>query len=268
MANRWGNNGSSDRLFSWPPKSLQMVTAAMKLRCLLLGRKAVRNLDSILKSRDVTLLTKVHLVKAMVFSSSRVWMWELDHKVGWALKNRCFWTVVLEKTLESPLGCKDIKLVNTKGDQHWIFIGRADAEAAAPIFWPPDVKSWLIGKDPNAGKDWRKEEKRATENEMAGWHHQLNGHGFGWTPGVGDGQGGLACCSSWGRKELDMTEWLNWTELISLYKGGIYTQRHPHRGHHVKRQEIPCYKPRNYQAKREARNCFLPGAFRGAINII
>ena len=121
-------------------------------RRLLLGKKAVANLDSILKSRDKgPLLTKVHIVKAVVFFSNHIQVWELVHKESWVLKNRCFWTVVLEKTLESPLGCKDIKLVNTKGDQHWIFIGRADAEAAAPIFWPPDVKSQFFGKDPDAG---------------------------------------------------------------------------------------------------------------------
>ena len=112
-------------------------------RCLLLGRKAVTNLDSILKSRDITLLTKVSLVKA-IFSSSHVWMWELDYKESWVLKNWCFWTVVLEKTLESPLVHKEIKPVHPKGNQSWIFIGRTDAEAEAPILWPPDVKNWLI----------------------------------------------------------------------------------------------------------------------------
>ena len=143
------------------------------------------------------------------FSSSHVWMWELDYKESWALKNRCFWTVVLERTLDSPLDCKEIKAVNPKGNQSWMFIGRTDAEAAAPIFWPPDAKKWLLRKDPDSGKDWR-QEKGTTEDEMVGWHHQLNGHEFGSTPGVGDGQGGLACCSSWGLKESDMTERLNW----------------------------------------------------------
>ena len=142
-------------------------------------------------------------------------MWELDHKESWALKNWCFWTVVLEKTLESPLDCKEIQPVHPKGNQSWIFIGRTDAEAETPILWPPDAKSWLIGKDPVAGKDLGQEEKGTTEDEMVGWHHRLNGHGFGWTPGVGDGQGGLACCVSWGCKESDMTEWLNWTELYT-----------------------------------------------------
>ena len=119
----------------------------------------------------------------------------------------------MEKTLESPLDCKEIQPVPPKGDQSWVFIGRTDVEVETPILWPPDVKSWLIWKDPDAGKDWGQEEKGATEDEMAGWHHRLDGHGFGWTLGVGDGQGGLACCSSWGRKELDTTERLNWTEL-------------------------------------------------------
>ena len=138
-------------------------------------------------------------------------MWELDHK-DFALKNWCFWTVVLEKTLESPLDCKEIKQVHPKGNQSWIFIGRTDAEAEAPILWIPDAKSWLIWKDPDAGKDWRREEKGTTEDEMVGWHHQLNGHEFEQTLGDSEGQGSLACCSPWGRKESDMTEWLNWTE--------------------------------------------------------
>ena len=146
------------------------------------------------------------------FSSTRVWMWELDYKEGWAPKNWCFWTVVLEKTLESPLDCKEIQPVHPKGDQSWVFIGRTDGEAETPILWPPDAKSWLIWKDPDAGKDWGQEEKGMSEDEMVGWHHRLNGHGFGWTPGVGDGQGGLACCNSWGRKESNTTEQLNWTE--------------------------------------------------------
>ena len=124
------------------------------------------------------------------------------------------WTVVLEKTLESSLDCKEIQPVHPKGDPAWVFIGRTDVEAETPILWPPDVKSWLIGKDPDAGRDWGQEEKGMTEDEMVGWHHRLNGHGFGWTPGVGDGQGGLACCGSWGHKELDRTERLNWTEVI------------------------------------------------------
>ena len=166
-----------------------------------------------LKSRDIILPTKVHLVKAMIFSSCRVWMWELDYKQSWAQKNWCFWTVVLEKTLQSPLDCKEIQPVHSKGNQSWIFIGRTDAEVETPILWPPDVKNWLIWKDPDTGKDWR-QEKGTTEDEMVGWHHWLNGHGFEWTLGVGDGQGGLACCSSWGSKESDMTE-QRWPELLN-----------------------------------------------------
>ena len=120
---------------------------------------------------------------------------------------------MLEKTLESPLDCKEIQWVHSKGDQSWIFIKRTDVEAETPILWPPDVKSWLIWKDPDAGNGWGQEEKGTTEDEMVGWHHQLNGYGFGWTPGVGDGQESLACCGPWGRKESDTTKRLNWTEL-------------------------------------------------------
>ena len=131
----------------------------------------------------------------------------------WAPKNWCFWTVVLEKTLESPSDCKEIQPVHPKGDQSWVFIRKTDAEAETPILWPLHAKSWLIRKDPDAGRDWEQEEKGMTEDEMAGWHHQLNAHEFGWTPGVGDGQVGLACWDSWDHKESDTTEWLNWTEL-------------------------------------------------------
>ena len=140
-------------------------------RRLLFGRKAMTNLDSIFKSRDTTLPTKVHLVKAMIFFTSHEWMWELDYKESWALKNWCFWTVVLEKTLESPLDCKEIKTVNPKGNQSWIFIGRTDVEAEVPILWPPDVKTWLIGKDPEARKDWRQEEKGMADWD--GWRASL-----------------------------------------------------------------------------------------------
>ena len=138
-----------------------------------------------------------------------VWMWELDCEESWALKNWCFWTVLLEKTLKSPLECREIQPVHPKGDQSWVFIGRTDTKAETPILWPPHAKSWLIGKDPDAGRDWG-QEKGMTEDKMAGWHHWLDGHESEWTPGVGDGQGGLACCDLWGSKMLDMTEWLNW----------------------------------------------------------
>ena len=155
-------------------------------------------------------------------------MWELDHKESWVLKNWCFWTLLLEKTLESPLDCKEIKPVNPKGNWPWIFIGRTDAEAEALILWPPDAKNWLIGKDPDTGKDWRQEEKGMTEDEMVGWHHLLNGHGFEQAPGVDDGQGSLVCCSPWGRKESDMTEWLNWelAEFENWLQGYDKGQRH------------------------------------------
>ena len=145
------------------------------------------------------------------FSNSHERMWELYHKESWELKNWCFWIVVLEKTLESPLGCKEIKPVNPKGNQAWIFIGRTDGEAEAPILLPPDAKSWLIGKDPDTGKDWRQEEKGATEDEMVGWHHQLDGHEFEQALGVGDGQGSLVCCSLWSPKSW--TRLSDWTEL-------------------------------------------------------
>ena len=142
-------------------------------------------------------------------------MWELDHKESWVPKNWGFWTVVLEKALERSLGFKEIQPVHAKGDQSWVFIGRTDVEAETPILWSLHAKSWLIGKDPDAGRDWGQEEKGTTEDEMVGWHHWFNGQEFGLTPRVGDGQGGLVCCGSWGHKELDMTEWLNWAELNS-----------------------------------------------------
>ena len=178
------------------------------------------NLDSMFKSRDITLPTKVRLVKAMVFP---VVMYGCESwtKESRAQKNWCFWTVVLEKTLESPLDCKEIQPAHPKGDQSWVFIGRTDTEAETPILWPPHAKSWLTGKDPDAGRDWVQEEKGTPEDEMAGWHHRLNGHEFEWTPGVGDGQGGLACCDSWGRKESHTTEWLNWTELSGGRTRGV-----------------------------------------------
>ena len=133
-------------------------------------------------------------------------MWELDHKEGWVPKNWCFQTVVLEKTLQNPLDCKEIKPVNPKGNQPWIFIGMTDTETEAPMLWPLDVKSWLIGKGPDAVKDWRQEEKGTTEDETVGWHHQLSGHEFEQALGDGEGQGSPACCSPWGCKESDNRE--------------------------------------------------------------
>ena len=143
---------------------------------------------------------------------------ELDSE-SWAPKNWCFWTVVLEKTLESPLDSKEIQTVHPKGNQSWIFIGKTDAEAETPILWPPDVKNWLIGKDPDAGKVWRQEEKGTTEDEIVGWHHWLDGHQFEQAQWVGDRKGSLKSCSPWGHKELDMTaNELNWTELNAIYR--------------------------------------------------
>ena len=144
-------------------------------------------------------------------------MWELDYKESWAQKNGYFWTVVLEKSLESPLDCKEIQPVHPKGDQSWVFIGRTDTEAETPILWPPHEKRWLIGKDFDAGRDWGQEEKGTTEDEMTGWHHWLDGHESEWTPGDGDGQGGLACCDSWGRRVgHDWATELNWLQADSL----------------------------------------------------
>ena len=182
-------------------------------RLLLFGRKVMTNLARLLKKQRHHFANKGPYNQSYDFSSSHVRMWELDHRQGWALKNWCFQILVLVKTLESPLDSKEIKPVNPKGNQRWIFIGRTDAEAETPILWPPDAKNWLIGKDPDVGKDWRQEEKGMTDNKMVGWHYQLDGHKFEQALGVGDGQGSLACCSPWGHKELDTTEWLNWTEL-------------------------------------------------------
>ena len=151
-------------------------------------------------------------IQSYGFSSSHVWVWDLDYKGRWTLTNWCFGTVVLEKTLETPLDCKEIQLVHPKGNQSWIFIGRTDAEAETPILWPQDVKKWLIWEDPDTGKDWRQEKKGMTEDVMVGWHHRLDGHKFEKTLGVGNGQGGLACCSSCNREESDMSERLNWTD--------------------------------------------------------
>ena len=181
-------------------------------RCLFLGRKVMTNLNSIFKSRDISLPTKVHLVKAIVFPGV---MYGCE---SWAVKKAerrriDAFELWCWRTLESPLDCKEIQPVHSKRDQPWVFFARNDAKAETPVFWPPHAKSWLIGKDPDAGRDWGQEERGTTEDEMAGWRHRLDGHEFEWTPGVGDGQGGLACCDSWGHKESDMTERLNWTEL-------------------------------------------------------
>ena len=199
MANRWGNSENRDRLYFGSSKITADGDCSHEIkRCLLLGRKDMTNLDSILKSRDI--VDKGLFSQSCGFSSSHVWMWELDYKESWAPKNWCFWNVVLEKTLESPLDCKEIQPVHPEGNQSWIFIWRTDAETEASILWPHDAKNWLTGKDHDDRQDWRQEEKGTTEDETFGWHHQNDGHEFEQAWGVGDGQGSLACCSPWGHK--------------------------------------------------------------------
>ena len=197
-------------LFFWAPK-LQMVITAMKLKdTYSLEGKLWPTRQHIQKQRHY-FVNKGPSSQGYGFSSGHVWRWELDCDESWAPKNWCLWTVVLEKTLESPLDCKEIQLVHSKGDQPWDFFGRNDAKAETPVLWPPHAKSWLIGKDSDAGRDWGQEEKGTIEDEMAGWRHWLNGHEFEWTPGVGDGQGGLACCNSWGQRVgHDWATELNW----------------------------------------------------------
>ena len=205
MGNRWGNNRNSGRPYFLGLKITADGDYSHEIkRHLLLGRKAMTNLDSILKSRDITLPANVCIVKTVVFSSSHVWMWELDHKESWVPKNWIFWSVLLEKTVESPLNCK-IKPINPKGNQSWIFIGRTNAEAETPIPWPPDVKSRLIGKDPDAGKYWRQEEKGMTEDEMVGWHHwqwtwvwaSSGSWWWNWKPGVLQSMGSQGVRRDW-----------------------------------------------------------------------
>ena len=199
-------------LFSWAPKSLQMVTAAMKLKDAYSLEGKLWPTKMHIKKQRHYFVNKDLSSQDYGFSSTHVWMWELDYKESWAPKNWCFWTVVLEKTLESPLDCKEIQPVHSKGNQSWIFIGKTDAEAETetPVLWLPDVKSQIPGKDPDARKDWR-QEKGTTEGEMVGWHHRLDGHEFEQAPGVGDGQGSLACCSHGVTKSR--TQLSDWTEL-------------------------------------------------------
>ena len=199
----------------WVPKSLQIVTAAMKLKDTSPWKKSYDQSRKHIKKQRHYFANKSPCSQGYGFSSSHVLVWELDCKESWVSKNWCFWTVVLEKTLENPLDCKEIQPFHLKGNQSWIFIGRTDAEAETPILGPPDVTNWLIWKDPHAGKDWRLKEKGMTEHEMTGLHHWLDGHEFEQALGVGDGQGSLVCCSPWGCKELDTVGQFSWaTELI------------------------------------------------------
>ena len=206
-------------LFFWAPKSLQMVTATMKLKdAYSLEGKLWSTYDQQhIKKQRHYFVNKGPSSQNYGFSNSHIWMWQLDSKESLAQKNWCFWSVVLEKTLVSPLDCKEIQPLHSEGEQPWDLFGGNDAEAETPVLWPPHVKSWLIGKDSDAGKDMRQEEKGMTEDEMAGWHYWLDGCESEWTLGVGDRQGGLVCCNSWGCKESDMTERLNWTELKAVY---------------------------------------------------
>ena len=215
MANRWGNSGNSVRLnFFWAPKSLKMVIAAMKLKEVTTWKESCDQPRQHIEKQRNYYVNKGPSSQGYGFSSGHAWMWEFDYKESWDLKNWWFWTMVLEKTLEHPLDCKEIQAVHPKGNQSWMFTGSTDTEAETPIFWPPDAKSWLNWKDPDAGKDWGQEEKGMIEDEIFGWHHWLNGHEFVWTPWVGNRQGVLTSCGSWANKELDMTEWLNWTEVV------------------------------------------------------
>ena len=178
MGNKWRNSGNSSwLLFFWAPKSLQIVIAVLKLKDTYSWKESYDQPRQHIKKQKHYFDNKGQSSQGYGFSSSHVWLWELDYKESWA-QNWCFWTAVLEKTLESPLDCKEIQPVHPKGDQSWVFIGRTDVETETPILWPPDSKSWLIWKDPDAGKDWGQEEKGTTENGMVGWHHRLNGHEF------------------------------------------------------------------------------------------
>ena len=197
MANRWRNNGNSERLYflglqnhgrQWLKPWNQKTFAPWK-KSYDKPRQSIQNQKHHIANKDQS-------SQSYVFSNSHVWIWELDHKDVWALKNWCFQIVVLEKTLESLLDWKEIQPVNPKRNQSWVFIGRTDAEGEVPSLWPTDAKNWLFGEDPDAGKDWRQEEKGTTEDKMVGWHDQLNGHEFEQTPGDSEWQGSLACCRS------------------------------------------------------------------------
>ena len=227
MANRWGNNWNSDRrYFLGLQNHCRWWLQPWNWKTFAFWEKSYDKPRQHIKKERHYFADKGLYSQSYGFSSSHVRMWELDHKESWALKNWCFWTVVLEKTVASPLDCKEIKPAQPKGNQSWIFTGRIDAEVEVPVLWPPHGKNWLIGKELDPGRDWRQEKKGTTEDEMVGWHHQLDGYEFQHAPGIGDGQGSLACYSPWSCKESDMTEQLNWlTDILasspsSCYNGG------------------------------------------------
>ena len=209
----WGTHVNPWLFYSnvWQ-NSLQIKKKKEKKKMLVPCRKSYDQPRQHIKKQRHYFTNKGPSGQSYGFARSHVCLWELDCEESWAPKNWCFWTVVLEKTLQSPLECKRIKPVNPKGNQSWIFIRRTDAKGDATIFWSPDVKNWFIGKDPDSGKGQRQEKKRTTKDEMIGWHHWLNGHAFEQTLGVANGQGSLVCCSPWGCKESDMTESLNCTD--------------------------------------------------------
>ena len=225
MVNKWGNLGNNEKIYFlglqnhcrwWPQPWNKKMLASWK--------KSYDQPKQLIKKQKHYFANKVPSSQSYGFSSSHVWMWELNHKESWVPKNWCFWTVVLKKTLESPLACKEIGAVNPKGNQSWIFIGRTDAEAETPVLRPPDAKNWLLGKDPDAGKDW-KQEKGTTEHEMVGWHHRLDGHEFEQAPGVGVGAGrkpGVLHSVVSQRVRHDWTTELN-TNLKISKEGGMWS---------------------------------------------
>ena len=216
MVNRLGNSGNRTDLIFGGSKITADDDCSHEIKTLAPCKKSYDQPRQHIKKQRHYFADKGPSSQSYGFSSSHIWMWDLDYKESWVLKNWCFWTVVLETTLESPLDCKEIQPVHPKGNQSWVFIGRTGAEAETLILWLPYSKKWLIWKDPDAVKDGRQEEKGAPEDEMVGWHHWLNGHEFEKALGACDGQKSLACFTLWDCKESDMTERLNLTELNAL----------------------------------------------------
>ena len=214
MANRWENNGNSERLyFIGLQNHCRLWLQPWNWKMFAPWKESYDQPRQHIQKQRHYFANKGLSSQSYGLSSSHVWIWELDYKESWALKNWCFWIVVLEETLESPLDCKEIQPVHPKGNQSWIFIGRTDVEAVILILWPPDAKNWLIRKDPEDGKDWRQEQKGMTEDKMFGWHHRLDGHGFEQALTDGDGQGSLVCCSPWGCKRVGH----NWATELNQY---------------------------------------------------